>query len=426
MPIIASADNAPGAQQPPRLAAIDALRGLGALAIACYHIHRYEPLPEAADAILPKSFQVLVDHGWLAVPMFLVVAGFVTAYTLRKERLNLPVLANFAGRRVLRLGAPYWTVLLLVAALSHPAIHWLRDPSLTDPVTWPRLLASVLFLQDVLGYGNVSAGMWFVCIDLQLGILLVVMLWLAQALAFGKPRGSPVDVLALSVIFVPLAVLSLFVWGLDSDHDMWPHYFFYLFFLGILASWALEGRVPSWLFWGYVAVLIAGLVQRWPGESVSPSSAVGLLDAAAGKASWDEFTKVGMAIVTGIGIYGMGRAGRLSDWVRWSWLQYLGKISYSLFLIHYPVSWAMKAFGYWFTGDQPVAAVCWLVLALLLSLGAADLLYRFVEGPSLRLVHGIKLHQFRDAGTAALPAPASESAGTQGEQGASPIGADSI
>lgn len=425
MPIIASADNSPTAQWPPRLAAIDALRGLGALAIACYHIHRYEPLPEAADTILPVRLQVLVDHGWMAVPMFLVVAGFVTAYTLRKERLNLPVLVNFAGRRVLRLGAPYWTVLLLVVALSYPAIHWLQDTSLTEANTWPKLLAGVFFLQDVLGYGNVSAGMWFVCIDLQLGILFVVMLWLAQRLAFGRPKGSLWDVLALSVTFLPPAVVSLFVWGLDSGRDMWAHYFFHLFLVGILAWWALEGRVPSGLFWGYLVVLMAGLVQRWPGESVSTSSAVSLFDGAAGEESWDEFKKVGMAMVTGVGIYGMGRAGRLSDWLRWGWLQYLGKISYSLFLIHYPVSWAVKAFGYWFTGDQPVAAVCWLILALLLSLGAADLLYRLVEGPSLRLVHGIKLQQFRDASTVALPAPASESAGTQVQQGTGPRGADS-
>jgi peptidoglycan/LPS O-acetylase OafA/YrhL len=141
---------------------------------------------------------------------------------------------------------------------------------------------------------------------------------------------------------------------------------------------------------------------------------VGLGEGAAGAESWDEFKKVGMAMGTGVGIYGMGRAGRLSVWLRWGWLQYLGKISYSLFLIHYPVSWAVKRFGYRCTGDQPVAAVCWLVLALLLSLGAADLLYRFVEGPSLRLVHGIKLHQFRGASTAALPVPASKSTGLEG------------
>jgi hypothetical protein len=67
-------------------------------------------------------------------------------------------------------------------------------------------------------------------------------------LAFGRPKGSLWDGLALSVTFLPLAAVSLFVWGLDSGHDMWAHYFFHLFLVGVLAWWALEGRVPSGLF----------------------------------------------------------------------------------------------------------------------------------------------------------------------------------
>jgi peptidoglycan/LPS O-acetylase OafA/YrhL len=387
-PIPFPADAASSATR--RFAAIDALRGLGAVAIASYHIHRYGPVPRAADAMLPDFVQTLVDHGWLAVPMFLVVAGFVASYTLRNERLNLAAVANFALRRCLRLGTPYWIVLLLVLAMSFPAIWWPNDTSLTEPISWRQFLSCVFFLQDILGYGNVSAGMWFVCIDMQFGLLLVTLLWLGQGLRCGGAKGGTVDVVVLSAIFAPLALLSVFVFGLADKNDMWIHYFFYMPFLGMLAWWALEGRTPGWLFWTYVVLLVCGLVQRWCREyAASLADPAALGDLLATELP-DEVEKLAVAILSGVAIHALGRAGHLGDWFRAGPLQYLGKISYSLFLIHYPVSWAVTTLGHRLTGDHPVAAVGWLLLAFLASVGAAHLLYRFVEAPSLRLVQRVK------------------------------------
>lgn len=380
---------------PLRFAAVDAMRGVGAVAIAAYHIHRYGPLPQAADEILPAVITELVSHGWMAVPMFLVVAGFVTAYALRHERLNLAALILFAVRRGLRLGSPYWAVLLLVLAMSYPAIAWLHDTSLTEPISWQQLLTSVFFLQDILGYGNISRGMWFVCIDMQFGLLVVGLLWVAQSLPFCGPKGSRADALVLSAIFLPLAWLSLFVFGVNEANDMGIHYFFFMPCFGMWAWWTLEGRLPQWQFWVYLAVLLAAVAQRWHAATLAG------LDSSA---AWDELVgfdvpydveKLFMTIVTGVAILGLGRAGHLGDWFRARWLQYLGKISYSLFLIHYPVSWVVITIGYRLTGDRRVAASLWLVLAFVCSVGAAHLLQRFVEGPSLRLVQRLKLRATR-------------------------------
>jgi peptidoglycan/LPS O-acetylase OafA/YrhL len=302
-------------------------------------------------------------------------------------------LSNFALRRVLRLGTPYWVVLLLVLALSYPSQRWFANLPLTEPISWQQLLASVSFLQDILGFGNISAGLWFVCIDLQLGLLLAVLLWLAQSLAFGRPPGSRADVLALSVCFVPLALLSLFLFGLDEAYDMWVSYFFFMPFLGVLAWWALAGRVGRWYFWSYVAVLVGGLALRWHWETATAGYDMVTPDEGVLDQPLYEVGKLAVTILTGVGIYGLGRAGHLGDWLTARWLQYLGKISYSLFLIHYPVSWAVTSIGYQLTGDRPVAAIGWLMLALLASLGAAALLYQFVEGPSLRLVRRLRLRQ---------------------------------
>ena len=91
-----------------------------------------------------------------------------------------------------------------------------------------------------------------------------------------------------------------------------------------------------------------------------------------------------------LAIYLIGRAGRLSTTLNWAPLQYLGRISYSLYLIHYPVSHIVVNAGYELTGDSPWAAFGWLLLSVLLSILAAHFLYLLVEAPTARLAARLK------------------------------------
>ena len=86
----------------------------------------------------------------------------------------------------------------------------------------------------------------------------------------------------------------------------------------------------------------------------------------------------------------MGRRGHLGDWLTWRPLQYLGRISYSLYLIHYATSWVVVSIGCSLTPNNPKAAVLWMAGGVVASIGAADLFYRCVEAPSLRLVKRLK------------------------------------
>jgi peptidoglycan/LPS O-acetylase OafA/YrhL len=360
-----------------RFALLDALRGLGALAITCYHVHRYRPLEIPADRLLPKVAQFLVGHGWVAVQVFWVIAGFVLAYSLRKTAIGPASFGNFTLRRVLRLGMPYWTAILLVVGIDSAATHWFAvaraTPLVDDPVTWPRLAANLTFLQDVLQLHNISAGTWFVCVDLQCGLLFAAMLWLVQFLSRG-PAGEAKDgntlPLPLCVVFLPLGLVSLFWFNLDSDDlSAWVIYFFHLPLLGALAWWALEGRVPRLVFWGYLAAMAGGVVHRCN---------VGL--------DYKKSLELIVAATAATVIYFGGRTGHLGDWLTWRPLQFLGRISYSLFLIHYPASWIVVSAGCSLTPDSPRAAVLWMGLAVVVSVGVGQIFFMCVEGPSLRLV----------------------------------------
>ena len=348
-----------------RFAFLDALRGLGALGVACYHIHRYRPLRAPVDSLLPTFVQNILLYGWVGVPVFFVVAGFVTAYTLRNSSLTLASVGNFTLRRIVRLGIPYWTTILLIVIVDFIARQFLTDPTLADPIGWPQLAANLVFLQDILAQGNISAGTWFVCIDLQFGLLFVVLLWLYQRLASRCKTSKTAQAILRTSLFVPLGLFSLFLYSLYPQFDAWIIYFFCMPTLGALAWWSLDGRLPPGIFWAYALVMLVGLCFQWRLE-------------------------VAIALGAGVTIYVIGCYNHLGDWLTAKWLQKLGQISYSLFLIHYLVGWIVVTIGHSFTGDMPFMAVGWLIVALAASIVAAQWMYTFVEEPSVRLTTWLK------------------------------------
>src|SRR5438270_647026 len=97
----------------PRLASVDALRGLSAVLIAAHHICLYGPLPGRAATLLPWVVKGLAAHGRLAVQVFLVIGGFAAALAVGHARGGPAGFVRLAVRRYVRLGFPY-----LAAALS--------------------------------------------------------------------------------------------------------------------------------------------------------------------------------------------------------------------------------------------------------------------------------------------------------------------
>jgi peptidoglycan/LPS O-acetylase OafA/YrhL len=373
-----------------RFAFLDALRGLGALAIACYHIHLYRPLEIPADHFLSSAIQVVVRHGWISVRVFWVIAGFVAAYSLRETAMGPRSFGNFTLRRVLRLGIPYWTAILAVAAvdvLSKPLLFRPDQPLIDDPMTWARLAANLGFLQDVLHLENISAGTWFVCVDLQFGLLFALMLWMVQLLSrglYGSSGRGKTNAPVLLLAFVPLGLAAMFVLNFDSEaYDAWAIYYFHMPLLGAMAYWALEGRIPRVAFWVYAAAMGVGVAMRWHDAISAWLEALRQSPDAALR--YRKALELTVALITGVVIYLVGRRGHLGDWLTWRPLQYLGRVSYSLYLTHYLTSWIIVSLGYYWTGNDAKAAVCWMTASVLASVVVAGVVYRYVEAPSLRL-----------------------------------------
>ena len=357
-----------------RFAFVDGLRGLSALAIVVFHLWWYEPEPfplwNAVNWLTHAA--LLRTRG--GVQVLLVISGFVIAYTLRKTWVTPREMFSFLARRVVRLFPAYWVAIgfaLLVDLLCRTVFN-LPSPCDVHP-TQSRIAAHLVFLQDVLGFSSLSAGLWTVCIEMQFYVVAILGWGIAQRLATrSNIRHSQPTTSALLAVFGSAALVALCHWQRLESTEPWVTHYLWKFFLGMLTWWTLERIVPLSVFLSFVAIAIGHLVFEltldpsfeWEFEIPSASA---------------------VALATALAIFTAGRWQRLHVWLNWPWLQYLSRISYSLYLIHFPVCHLLTTAGWrWYHGaPTPAQAVVIFGASLSASLLAAHVLYVWVEAPSM-------------------------------------------
>jgi len=96
-------------------------------------------------------------------------------------------------------------------------------------------------------------------------------------------------------------------------------------------------------------------------------------------ASVDPRPRLFVAAATAVVVFLAAKVGVLGQWPRSRVVNYFGRISYSLFLIHFPVLLVVNAWGSQrFTASAGIAAAG-LFMAYALSVGAGALLHHGVE-----------------------------------------------
>ncbi|NJM70256.1 MAG: hypothetical protein HC862_08505 [Scytonema sp. RU_4_4] len=77
--------------------------------------------------------------------------------------------------------------------------------------------------------------------------------------------------------------------------------------------------------------------------------------------------------------------------IKWRSLQFLGHISYSLYLTHTPIYGAAFFVGIKVLDDSVLSEAFCLLLGILVSVGFAAIMWQFVEKPSIYLSQKVKL-----------------------------------
>ena len=347
---------------PEQFGLINLLKAGAAQLIVLHHLAFYGPMSSAARPLAPGVVDWLDAYGRIAVQVFLVIGGFLAAKSLSPH--GRPGLANPLStiwRRYLKLAPAFFVAMLLAVCASALARTWMDHDSISAPASFAQLAAHMLLLHDVLGYEALSAGAWYVAIDFQLYASLTFLLWLSGRLAGERQAAWLVPLMVLAA-----TALSLFYFNRDSGWDTWAPYFFGSYGLGILAWWASDPRRGN----GATAMLWLLMV--------APTLLALTLDFR---------IRIAVAAVVMCVLILFGRT-KLDVRARRGWpvVNYVAKISYSIFLVHFPVCLVVNAAFTRFAPGNAEWQLAGVVVAWTASVAAGAAFCRWVEAPLGRVL----------------------------------------
>lgn len=354
-----------------RLKTIDGLRGIAALAVVFYHLNLAARL--SYGHWTPEWVEWLLQQGFLGVDVFFVLSGFVIAYSVRSGTYTLGFLGRFAARRFIRLDPPYWVAIFLESGLIWLSLRvGASDASLPSAA---QLAAHFFYLQNILELGDIVPIFWTLCYEVQFYIFLIALLVAGQALfpRVGARRLHWISVFVFGILF-GLSVLARYdLLGLRIHPGLAINRWFQ-FFLGTLVWWVVSKRIsPRYLLaaWGF----LVGVVL------VSDQSLLQTLTIGISGLLWWSYERDRMASLLSARIW-----------------QFLGAISYSLYLFHSPVGWRLVRAPGLLLGVSPAPSiVLGIYLASILScILCAWAAWRIFEKPFMQLSKAISLPKRED------------------------------
>ncbi len=337
-----------------------------------------EGLRAVAVVLVLLAHTVLVPAGgFLGVDVFFVISGFLITGLLMREyrRTGSFSFAQFYARRVRRILPAAIVVLIVTVGVGFLLLSRPKAESVAVDGVWSLLFAENWHLiAQGTDYFQASAAIsplqhyWSLAVEEQYYLLwpLLLLLLLTIAAARARRRGTAAARTVTAALAV--AVAASFVWS--AVFAFTAPTFAYFDTLGrvwelgagalIAASAAAWAQLPSWsrpvLAWLGLAVLIVAAVLTSP---AMPLPAPTALVAVAG---------AGLVIAAGIG--GQRGLWPLTNPVT----RYIGRISFSLYLWHFPVViYSRIVFG----ADNPLVAPLALALTVVLSVAS----YHLVEEP---------------------------------------------
>ena len=290
--------------------------------------------------------------GWAGVALFFVLSGFCIHFSfLRTGRFDA---RRFFWRRFWRIYPAYLVALAVFLVLD-------RTPVLTGPGAF-QLLSHAVFLHNVSHdtFFGINGVFWSIAVEMQLYVLYPVLLW-------GRTRFGLANCLAgTCVLGLAWRIVAVWVWGVP-DHIITP-----VLTLPLLTwfDWTLGAFVAERFHAGR-----AVFTWRWAWFP----ALLGLFVATTFYKPLTVFSFSLAAVASAV----LLDAALQVSWGRSAWvvaLEFVGLISYSLYLWHQPlivpaIAWLTPFMGF---------AGAWAAFSALLAAGGW-LSFRFLEQPGVRL-----------------------------------------
>ena len=331
-----------------RIANLDTLRGIACLGVCWFH------LTNDADGWLKSSGK----YGWLGVPVFFVISGFILPYSLYHANYQINQYGRFLLKRLIRLEPPYLASLCL--GLLIPYLFALR-PGFQGQ--WPQFSLTQIvlhfgYLNTFSSYDWVNGAYWTLAIELQYYLLIGLTF---AGIAHKQARWRW---LTLGLLYCASWLPLGFLVGNSKSNSWQSHeafllsYWLPLFTVGIAIFQHRVGFLRRGAFLLVVVLLEAGAFWCTGSGPVTTCAALAV-----------------------IAIYWLPSLPGL---------HWLGSISYSLYLVHLPLCDKTVYLLNHFPVLSPLSV---RLIALVVSIGAAWLLHAYCEKPSQRIATRCALRQ---------------------------------
>jgi peptidoglycan/LPS O-acetylase OafA/YrhL len=323
-----------------RIEVLDFLRGVASLAVVWHHFF---------GVLDPGVLHSASYYGQLGVQVFFVISGFIIPYSLYRARYTLRHYGTFVLKRVVRLDPPYFVTIAIIIGLGVLSWYIPFQKDLVFTVTLPQVLLHFAYINVFFGYPWLNDVFWTLAIEFQYYLLI----GLAFPLLFSR------DVRVRLASFAALGAMAFVI-----RPPAFIFYYIFIFFMGMLTCQykvALIGKRQ------YAVLLAAATLLA--------------------------LVTTGFVVTTAAAL---AVCAILFLKMRYRVFQFLGSISYSLYLIHSPIGRrALNVFLRAGGAQTTAGRLAAIFAATVVSIVAAYVLYRLVERPAQRWSASLRYRQPR-------------------------------
>ena len=354
---------------------LDGLRAIGICLVVINHVWTKS---------LSNVIYQLGNFGWIAMDSFFVMSGFLITGILLDSRDSPGYYRTYYTRRALRILPLYYLVLVLWWWIARHT-NWGRDSSAMlqhwgSPIWFAFYMGNIKSAvvgawPDVRGY----IPLWSLQVEEQYYLLFpLAVAWLR--------RDHLRRLLIAAVILSPVLRVLTYLWQPANPYIQY-----------VLLPCHSEGLALG----GLIAIRSRGGSWKIPKMSLTlcmvvllGAACIGSIMSTYGTQNWPWTSQWDRLVGYSVSSAGCGclvlwlisfRGSRWTGWMRWAPVQYLGRISYGIYLLHQLAMWviaelAKKGVVHFHKNDP---SYFFEVVALSLILAAIS--WHLIEGPFLRL-----------------------------------------
>lgn len=304
-----------------RYAAIDGLRACAALYVVLFHLitYVYKTVKEPVPLLLHP-----LNYGHYAVSLFIAISGFCLALPVIRHGMRLPDgFLTYISRRAIRILPPYAGAVLVSIIVLFATLPTARVLSVLFDS--PALLSRVLMVQDFWDRHAFNGSLWSMAVEWRIYFLLpfILLLW--------RKTSWIIAVLVVSAVGIAISFLCL-----NTQFMVSCCHYLALFTLGVLGAWvsksdhyrAQQLRSLSWISLFTAATLVfLGTAYACMVNGIGFFTVKNWL--------WADLLVgiMSMCLLVSITV----STNRISHFLAWKPLVWVGSFSYSLYLIHAPI-----------------------------------------------------------------------------------------